>query len=179
MRKLLVVSVAVLLCVVVGVIVVRARQDKSKRPSQPATAKCALAGGKSVTIDYSSPGKKGRVIFGNLVPYGQVWRAGANEATTFVTTADLTVGGRNVPAGSYTIFTIADKERWTLVISRKTGEWGIPYPGEKYDFARVDMKVGSGPPLENFAIAFDKGAGGCALKMAWDTTVASVDVSSM
>ena|SRR6266404_3123260 len=179
MRKLLGISVAVILCVIVAAIVVRARQDKSKRPSLPATAKCELAGGKSVTIDYSSPRKKGRVIFGDLVPYGQVWRAGANEATTFVTTADLTVGGRNVPAGSYTIFTIPDKDKWTLVISKKTGEWGIPYPGEKYDFARVDMKAASGPPLENFAIAFDKGANGCALKMAWDTTVASVDVSSM
>ena len=179
MRKLLGVSGVVLLCVIVAAIVVRARQDKSKRPSLPATAKCELAGGKSVAIDYSSPRKKGRLIFGDLVPYGQVWRAGANEATTFVTTADLMVGGTRVPASSYTIFTIPDKDKWTLVISKKTGEWGIPYPGEKEDLARIDMKVASGPPMENFTIAFDKGARGCTLKMAWDTTVASVDLSSM
>jgi len=180
MRKLLAVSGAVLLCVVVGVIAVRARQDKSKRPSLPATAKCELAGGKSVTIDYSSPRRKGRAIFGELVPYGKVWRAGANEATTFVTTADLTVGGTHIPAGSYTIFAIPDKDKWTLIVNKKTGEWGIPYKYESDELARVDMKVSKLPaPMENYTIAFDKGASGCALKMTWDTTVASVDVSSM
>src|SRR5206468_358854 len=80
-------------------------------------------------VDYSSPRAKGRKIFGGLVPYGEVWRAGANEATTFVTTADLMVGGSHVPAGSYTIFTIPNQDKWTLIISKKTGEWGIPYPG--------------------------------------------------
>ena len=64
------------------------------------------------------------------------WRAGANEATTFVTTADLTVGGKTVPAGSYTLFAIPNADKpWTLIISKKTGEWGIPYPGEQFDFA--------------------------------------------
>jgi len=157
----------------------QAQQDKSKRPSPPATAKCELAGGKSITVDYSSPRKKGRVIFGELVPYGEIWRAGANEATTFVTTADLMVGGTHVPAGSYTIFTIPNRDKWTLVISKKTGEWGTAYPGEKEDLARIDMKVSSGAAMENFTISFDKGAKGCTLKMAWDTTVASVDTSSM
>src|SRR5260370_16822368 len=81
MRKLLGVSIAVILCVIVAVIVVRARQDKSKRPSLPATAKCELAGGKSVTRDYSSPHMKGRKIYGDLVPFGKAWGTGANEPT--------------------------------------------------------------------------------------------------
>lgn len=179
MRKLLTVSSAAVLVLLVSVLVVRAQQDKSKRPSPPATAKCELAGGKSVTIDYSSPRKKGRAIFGALVPYGEIWRAGANEATTFVTTGDLMVGGTHVPAGSYTIFTIPNKDKWTLVISKKTGEWGTAYPGEKEDLARIDMKVASGAAMENFTISFDKGAKGCTLKMAWDTTIASVDVMGM
>ena len=68
-------------------------QDKASRPSPPAKAECKLAGGKTVTIDYSSPRAKGRKIYGDLVPYGKVWRAGANEATTFVTDTDLNVGG--------------------------------------------------------------------------------------
>src|SRR5712664_3975712 len=158
MRKVTSFGTALSLCLMIWSASIVSAQEKKSRPSPPAKAECKLPDGKAITIDYSSPRKKGRVIFGDLVPYGQVWRAGANEATTFVTTADLTVGGRNVPAGSYTIFTIPDKDKWTLVISKKTGEWGIPYPGEKYDFARVDMKAASGPPLENFAIAFDKGA---------------------
>src|SRR5947208_13276705 len=81
-------------------------QDKSKRPSPPASAECKLADGKTIKSDYSSPRMKGRKIFGELVPYGQVWRTGANEATTLVTDTDLTIGGKTVPAGSYTIFTV-------------------------------------------------------------------------
>ena len=73
-----------------------AQQDKSARPSPPAKAECKIADGKTVTIDYSSPRMKGRKIFGDLVPYGKIWRAGANEATTFVTTGDLTIGGNGL-----------------------------------------------------------------------------------
>jgi len=179
MRKVLTICSLAVLTLAVAAIVVRAQQDKSKRPSPPATAKCELAAGKSITIDYSSPRKNGRVIFGQLVPYGEVWRAGANEATTFVTTTDLMVGSTHVPAGSYTIFAIPNKDKWSLVISKKTGEWGTAYPGEKEDLARIDMKAASGPATENFTISLDKGAKGCTLKMAWDTTVASVEIGTM
>jgi len=117
-------------------------QDKSKRPSPPATAQCALANGKNITVDYSSPRAKGRKVYGGLVPYGEVWRAGANEATTFVTTADLMVGGTHVPAGSYTLYVIPNAEKWTLVISKKTGQWGTPYPGADSDFARRAKAAG-------------------------------------
>jgi len=179
MRKLLTIASSVVLVLVVAVLVVRAQQDKSKRPSPPATAKCELAAGKSVTIDYSSPRKKGRAIFTDVVKYGEIWRTGANEATTFVTNTDLMVGGTHVPAGSYTLFTVPNKDKWTLVISKKTGEWGTDYPGEKEDLARIDMKAASGPATENFTISFDKAAKGCTLKLAWDTTVASVEIATM
>src|SRR5215472_18855102 len=79
----------------------RAQEGKKSRPSPPAKAECKMPDGKTITIDYSSPRMKGRKIFGDLVPYGKVWRAGANEATTFVTTGDVSVGGKAVPAGSY------------------------------------------------------------------------------
>jgi DUF2911 family protein len=157
-----------------------AQMDKSKRPSPPAKATCSLPDGKSITVDYSSPRAKGRKIFGGLVPYGEVWRAGANEATTFVTTADLMVGGSHVPAGNYTMFAIPNKDKWTLIISKKTGEWGIPYPGADQDFVRVDMKASAtSAPVENFTIAFDKTASGCTLRMEWETTQATVDISKM
>src|SRR3979411_3073401 len=71
------------------------------KPSPPASATCKFADGKSIKVDYSSPRAKGRKIYGGLVPYGEVWRTGANDATTFVTDANLTVGGKDVPAGSY------------------------------------------------------------------------------
>ena len=179
MRKAILVGSAVLLAAV-ATVVVRAQQDKAKRPSPPASAKCELAGGKSITVDYSSPRAKGRKIFGGIVPYGEVWRAGANEATTFVTTTDVMIGGQHVPAGSYTLFTVPAQEKWTLIVSKKTGEWGVPYPGADSDLTRVDMKASAtSSPVENFTIAFDKGAKGCTLRMEWENTRASVDIGTM
>ena len=122
---------------------------------------------------------KGRNIYGDLVPFGQVWRAGANEATTFVTSSDVVVGGKAVPARPYTIFTIPAADKWTLIINKKTGEWGIPYKYESDELARVDMKVSKLPaPVENFTIVYDKSGSGCTLRMDWETTRASVDVTA-
>ena len=122
---------------------------------------------------------KGRKIFGGLVPFGEVWRAGANEATTFVASADLMVGDKPVPAGNYTIFVIPSQDKWTLIINKKTGEWGIPYKYESDELARVDMKVSKLPsPVEDFTIAYDKTGSGCTMRMEWDTTRASVDIKA-
>jgi len=158
-------------------------QDKSKRPSPPASAECKFSDGKTVKIDYSSPRAKGRKIFGEasekaLVPFGEVWRTGANEATTFVAGANLTVGGKAVPAGSYTIFTIPKADAWTLIISKKTGEWGTDYAGEKEDAARVPMAASkTAAPVENFTISFDQAGGKCMLRMEWENTKASTEIS--
>jgi hypothetical protein len=158
-------------------------EDKSKRPSPPASAACKLSDGKTIKIDYSSPRAKGRKIFGEasekaLVPYGEIWRTGANEATTFVTDANLKVGGKDVPAGSYTIFTVPKPSEWWLVISKKTGEWGTDYPGEKEDLVRVPMSVSkTAVPVENFTIAFDQAGSKCTLRMEWENTRASVDIT--
>jgi len=155
------------------------KQDKSTRPSPPATAKLDLGGGKSITVDYSSPRLKGRTVGQEVAPYGEVWRTGANEATTFVTAADLTVGGTPVPAGSYTLFSVPNKGKWVLIISKKTGEWGTNYPGPSEDLARIDMKVSTLPsPVENFTISFDKTAHGGTMNLDWGTTRASVEIAT-
>jgi hypothetical protein len=149
------------------------------KPSPTASATCDLGGGKTVKTNYSSPRMRGRKIYGDLVPFGEVWRTGANEATTFVTGADVVVGGKTVPAGSYTIFTVPTADKWTLIVNKKTGEWGIPYKYESDELVRVDMKVSKLPsPVENFTIAYDKSAGGCTLRLDWETTRASVDISA-
>ena len=149
------------------------------KPSPPASATCDLGGGKSIKTDYSSPRMKGRKIYGELVPFGEVWRTGANEATTFVTSADIVIGGKSVPAGSYTIFTVPNADKWTLIINKKTGEWGIPYKYEGDELARVNMKVSKLPsPLENFTISYNKSGSGCAMHIDWETTSASVDISA-
>lgn len=153
-------------------------QDMGKRPSPAANAQCKFSDGKTVTIDYSSPRMKGRKIYGGLVPYGEVWRTGANDATTFVASADVTVGGKDVPAGSYTLFTVPNQGKWTLIVNKKTGEWGIPYKYEGDELLRTDMTVSSTPsPVENFMIGFDEKGDSCTLHMDWENTRASVDVS--
>ncbi|HZQ92737.1 MAG TPA: DUF2911 domain-containing protein [Terriglobales bacterium] len=156
-----------------------------QRPSPPGTAETTLKG-KKITINYSRPRindprtGQPRKIMGGLVPYGDVWRTGANEATTFVTEAPVTVGGKDVPAGSYTLFTLPEQDKWTLIISRKTGEWGIPYPGQQDDFARIPMKVETlTSTVDPFTISFDKKSDTeAALKLAWEKTQASVDVKA-
>ncbi|MFL6304787.1 MAG: DUF2911 domain-containing protein [Candidatus Sulfotelmatobacter sp.] len=179
MRKTTILGGAIVVVAAIAAFAVYSK-DKSHRPSPPAAAKCELTGGNSVSVDYSSPRVKGRKVFGGIVPFGEPWRTGANEATTFVTSTDLLVGGQHVPAGNYTLFTIPNKDKWTLIVSKKTNEWGIPYPGADSDLLRVDMKASSiSAPVENFTIAFAQGLQGCTLQIKWENTHASVDISPM
>ena len=159
--------------------------DKSKRPSPPGNATATL-GGKTITIDYSRPkvqdpktGEKRKMI-GEHDPYGKPWRAGANEATTFVTEGDLDVGGTTVPAGSYTLYALPDAGKWTLIISKKTGQWGIPYPGESFDLARIPMQAGKSDPfLDQFTISFHvTSANQADLVLAWEDWKASVTLKA-
>lgn len=155
-----------------------AQQDKSKRPSPPANAQCKFADGNTITVDYSSPRMKGRKIYGGLVPWGQVWRLGANEATTFVPSVDVVAGGKDVPAGNYTIDAIPNPDKWTFIVSKKTGMWGIPYPGEQFDLMRTDDVQLSqlSAPVENFTISFDSAGDTCTMRADWETTRASVTI---
>lgn len=154
-----------------------AQQKKSKRLSPPAKASCRFADGKTITVNYSSPRMRGRKIYGGLVPFDKVWRLGANEATTFDTTADVTIDGKQVPAGNYTLFAIPTPNRWTLIVSKKTGEWGIPYPGKTFDFARLPMKVSSLPSkAEDLTISFVPGGSTCTMRADWEMTRASIEI---
>ncbi|MGH9715892.1 MAG: DUF2911 domain-containing protein [Candidatus Acidiferrales bacterium] len=156
----------------------RAQMGHGKPLSPPAKTECKFSNGKTIHVNYSSPRMRGRKIFGGLVPYGKVWRAGANEATTFDTDANLVVGGTDVPAGNYTLFTFPKLHSWKLIISKKTGEWGIPYPGAEYDFARIPMKLSKLPsPLEDFTIHFGQTGEACTMDLDWATTRASIKIS--
>jgi len=151
-------------------------QDK-KPLSPPGEATLKFADGKTVSIQYSRPSMRGRKIFGGLVPYDQVWRTGANAATSLKTDVDLNIGGASVAAGNYTLYTLPGASSWKLIINKQTGQWGTEYD-QSQDLARVDMKVSQrSSPLEEFTISFDKTGGNSAtLKLEWDTTVASVEV---
>ena len=92
-----------------------------------------------------------------------------------VPNANLKVEGKDVPAGSYTIFTIPTPDKWTLIINKKTGEWGIPYKYQSEELTRVPMTVSKTPsPVENFTISFDQAGGSCTLQLSWENTQATV-----
>lgn len=168
----------VFLGIFLAALAVGALPTEGQVASPPAHAACKFSDGKTITVNYSSPRMHGRKIFGDLVPFGEVWRAGADDATSFTSNADLIVGGKNVPAGRYTLFTLPTPTKWTLIVSKQIGEWGIPYPGAQYDFARMEMKVSKLPaPLENFTIAFDPAGTTCTMKLDWETTRASIDIA--
>jgi Protein of unknown function (DUF2911) len=152
--------------------------SEAQLASPTAKAACKFADGKTITVNYSSPRMRGRKIFGDLVPFGEVWRVGADDATSFVPNVDVIVGGKSVPAGRYTLFTLPAPTKWILIISKQIGEWGIPYPGEKFDFARMEMKVSKlSSPLENFTISFDQAGTSCTMKLDWETTRASIEIA--
>lgn len=171
-KRLASITIAILTCSLLAF----AQQAKNQRPSPAESADCKFSDGKTIHVDYSSPRMKGRKIFGGLVPYGEVWRTGANEATAFVTSANLTVGGKDVPAGNYTIFTVPGPDKWSLIINKKTGEWGIPYKWQGDELLRIDMAVSKpASAVENFTIAFDPAGGKCTMRIEWENTRATVD----
>ena len=171
-------KVGLLLGIFLVVLAGSANRNEAQVVSPPARSACKFADGKTIMVNYSSPRMRGRRIFGDLVPFGEVWRAGADDATSFVPNVDVIVGGKNVPAGRYTLFTLPTPTKWTLIISKQIGEWGIPYPGDKFDFARLEMKVSKLPStVENFAISFDQSGSSCTMKLDWETTRATVDIA--
>ena len=132
------------------------------------------AGGAALWIDYGRPSKRGRVVFGGIVPMGEVWRTGANAATQFKTDKALDFGGTVVPAGFYTLWTIPSEHGWKLVINGETGQWGTEHKAEK-DLYTIEMHVDALPqPVERFTIGVEPNAKGGMLDLDWDTTRASV-----
>lgn len=156
----------------------KAPEDKSKRPSPPGTADCTI-NGKKVSIEYSRPSMRGRKIMGGLVPYDEVWRTGANEATALTTETDLDIGGAKVPAGKYTLYTLPSAGTWKLIINKQTGQWGTQYD-PKQDLARVDLKTTPiAVPVEQFTISLDQDSNSsCDLNLEWEKTRETVVVKA-
>ena len=135
--------------------------------------------GRKVTVSYGRPFKKGRVIFGGLVPYDQVWRTGADEATTLTTDGELTIGTLRVPKGTYALFTVPGKSAWTLVVNKKAKQWGAFSYDPKDDLGRVPMQVTTSPaPVEQLTIELlQAGDRKASLKLSWDKLVATVGLA--
>jgi hypothetical protein len=148
-------------------------QQKKTPASPPASTEIKMGSG-MVSIKYNSPFVKGRKIFGGILPYGQVWRAGANAATSLHTDSDLMIGTLSVPKGDYTLYVIPTEKEWTLIVNKQTGQWGTEY-SESNDLGRTKMMTKAAPALvESFKIELTDSA----LTMQWENTIATVKVKS-
>jgi hypothetical protein len=134
------------------------------------TAQATVAGAE-LMVDYGRPSARGRQILGAVVPYGEVWRTGANQATQLTTSRALQAGGTTIPAGTYTLWTLPTEDGVTLIINRQTGQWGTIYDSTQ-DLARVPMEVTeAAAPVEQFTVKVEPGPNGGALVMQWQTFV--------
>ena len=150
-------------------------EDKRASPHADVTATLA---GKKIKVSYGRPYMKGRAIFGGLVPWGEVWRTGADEATTFTTETDLVIGGLKVPKGDYALFTIPTEKQWTLVLNKTAKQWGAFKYDAAQDLGRVPMTAASVTrPVEQFTIEMVPAGKQLTLKLSWDKTVASVAIA--
>ena len=133
-----------------------------------------------IEVVYNRPYKKDRVIFGNLVPYDDVWRTGANEATTFETNQDILVDGSILKAGKYTLWTIPMENSWKIIFNSQMYPWGINLDKEAYRDAKFDSLILERPVekvedvLEQFTIQFEENKDFVTLVLAWDHTKVSV-----
>ncbi|NML64832.1 DUF2911 domain-containing protein [Hymenobacter sp. RP-2-7] len=147
-------------------------EDKSKRPSPPAVAKADVRG-TEVTIDYSRPSLKGRAAFGDkspLAPVGEVWRTGANEATTFTVSKPVKINGQSLAAGTYGLFTIPGPSEWTVIFNKTAKQWGAFDYKAADDVLRVKVPAKQvATPTEQFTINVDKSG---KVAMLWGTTEA-------
>lgn len=153
-------------------------QGQPARPVSPRrSVELPLPGQKKVSIDYGSPESRGRKVMGELVPFDKVWRLGANKATHLTTDVDLVIGGKEVPAGTYSLFVTPMKDKWVLEINKATGMWGIPYKPEYAQtvLAKVDMKVENMPATqERFLITLARTGTENWLICEWENTRAMV-----
>ncbi len=171
-----------LLIIVVGLVVlafagfqVMKSQTKKASPEETVTFN---AGGINATVNYSRPSKKGREIFGTLVPYGQVWRTGANEPTTLEVDKAITFGGTSVPAGKYTLWTIPGTDEWSVILNGKMYDWGVNWDSEATREPASDVAVAKVAPealpetVEQFTITVEGEP--AILVLRWDHTRVAV-----
>jgi len=138
-------------------------------PASPQATVQVEVGGANLEVVYSRPAKRGREIWGGLVPWEEVWRTGANAATSFTTDRDLVIGGATVPAGSYTLWSVFTGESAQLIVNKQTGQWGTQYDAEQ-DLVRIDLEKQDLPhPVERFTIGIESTDDGAMLGLTWDT----------
>ncbi|MGI9552160.1 MAG: DUF2911 domain-containing protein [Aurantibacter sp.] len=133
-----------------------------------------------VKITYGRPHKRGRKIFGDLLPYGEVWRTGANEATEITVTGTIKLGEHQIKPGSYTLFTIPSQDHWTVILNSELGQWGAYNYNSNLDVVRFEVPVSSTTEVyEPFTIEFEQKAQSAELVMMWDQTKVTIPIEFM
>jgi hypothetical protein len=150
--------------------------SKDSLVPSPLDSTAIVINGERVSVVYSRPSMRGRKIMGGVVPYGVVWRTGANAATNFRTSADIVLSGVKIPRGEYTLYTLPSSHQWKLIINKQTGQWGTVY-GQKFDLARIPLnKKILKQPAEKFTIALERTSDNSGtMKLAWEKTQLSVN----
>jgi hypothetical protein len=177
--KKIIIRIAILLVTIIGAVyVIQTIAISNTKKHSPFDQARIDTNGLVIEIDYCQPYKKDRVIFGGIVPYGEVWRTGANEATTFEINQAITFGGESLPAGLYGLFTIPQEDEWTIILNAEPDQWGaFDYESSK-DVVRITASTERvEESLEQFSIQLTAQEDGVELTFAWDTTIVRVPIS--
>jgi hypothetical protein len=184
MRRVIILAGIGTALIVLGIAVYQYLVLKEKKSHSPEDYIVFHKGGElTVTLFYNRPYKKGREIFGGLVPYGQVWRTGANEATTFETDRDLTIEGKTLKRGTYSLWTIPRPDTWTIIFNSEHGQWGINSKGEPNrdparDVLTVDVPAMTQDRIiEQFTVTFESVGDEVEMVLMWDKTLVAVPFS--
>lgn len=182
MKRGVKIGIVVFLIILVGVFIAYFINMQNTKSHSPEATVLYDAGEVTMEVFYNRPYKKGREIFGGLVPYGEVWRTGANEATTFSTNSDITVEGKFLAAGKYTLWTIPGERTWKVIFNDKQYSWGVKWGGKpsrepEHDVLEVEVPVRTlDEVVEQFTIAFVERPG-TELVLRWDRTEVGVGLS--
>ena len=173
-------TLAILVGILVGLYALFSWFQKKTKSYSPEAVLEYAEGNLDLRIFYNRPAKKGRVIFGELVPYGETWRTGANEATTFDTRTDVLVEGKALPAGHYTLWTVPNQDTWQIIFNTKDYPWGVAWGGvasrePAFDALVIEVPVETLPEVvELFTIKVENGQ----LKLQWDQTQVSATLTA-
>jgi hypothetical protein len=147
--------------------------------ASPAGTASGAAGGAKITIEYHRPSVKSREIWGGLVPYGQVWRLGANEATTITFSGAVKVEGKDVPAGTYALFAIPSKDKWTFIVNKVAKQWGAFKYNQSEDLLRFDVTPQAGNAVETMTFSIvSKSPTTASVEMEWAKVKVAFTVSA-
>jgi hypothetical protein len=173
LKKYILITAGIFVLLIAGFFGMRAYTKGASPESTAIYEKSGL----QIQVNYSRPSKKGRVIFGTLEPYGKVWRTGANEATQISVNKPVSFGGKPLKAGTYSLFTIPNKEMWTVILNSDLGQWGAFTYDDSKDVLRVQVPViTTNEVIEMFTIDFAEGNNMVNMQLMWDQTKVSVPI---